>query len=204
MKYGNRPINWFEAIVNKMGGEDAANRFLRGELVISRPHSWSEEDGIIYFSVTSHGITGKQWANRFRTMDKHAKDMILSPDFRPTKGLTLEVAVVKNRRFKTTEDSTTYKIREFAAERKLLAPNPEVACLIRDKLLSIDLTDMHLDKIIVMHGPIKGSDGVSRLLCARRDFNCPLDTVPGGLGVVWYPRCGFAFVVSPEASTLRR
>ena len=33
-KYGHRPINWFKAIVNKIGGEDAADRFLRGELTI--------------------------------------------------------------------------------------------------------------------------------------------------------------------------
>lgn len=33
-KYGHRPHNWFEAIVNKMGGEENAEKFLRGELVI--------------------------------------------------------------------------------------------------------------------------------------------------------------------------
>ena len=33
-KYGHRSINWFEAIVNKIGGEDAADRFLRDELVV--------------------------------------------------------------------------------------------------------------------------------------------------------------------------
>ena len=39
-KYGHRPINWFEAIVNKLGGEEAADRFLRGELVVveARPN----------------------------------------------------------------------------------------------------------------------------------------------------------------------
>lgn len=36
-KYGHRPHNWFEAIVNKLGGEEAANRFLAGELVVSDP-----------------------------------------------------------------------------------------------------------------------------------------------------------------------
>lgn len=30
-KYGHRTYNWFEAIVNKLGGEEAAERFLRGE-----------------------------------------------------------------------------------------------------------------------------------------------------------------------------
>lgn len=34
-KYGHRPHNWFEAIVNMLGGEEAAEKFLRGELVVS-------------------------------------------------------------------------------------------------------------------------------------------------------------------------
>jgi len=34
-KYGHRSHNWFEAIVNKLGGESDAERFLRGELVVS-------------------------------------------------------------------------------------------------------------------------------------------------------------------------
>ena len=36
-KYGHRSHNWFEAIVNKLGGENAAERFLRGELVVTEP-----------------------------------------------------------------------------------------------------------------------------------------------------------------------
>lgn len=36
-KYGHRTINWFEAIVNKLGGEEAAEKLLRGELAVSEP-----------------------------------------------------------------------------------------------------------------------------------------------------------------------
>lgn len=36
-KYGQRNIDWFEAIVNKLGGEEGAERFLRGEVVIKEP-----------------------------------------------------------------------------------------------------------------------------------------------------------------------
>jgi len=34
-KYGHRTIHWFEGIVNKLGGEDAADDFLRGELKLA-------------------------------------------------------------------------------------------------------------------------------------------------------------------------
>jgi hypothetical protein len=36
-KYGHRPHDWFEAIVNKLGGEDGAEAFLRGELKLALP-----------------------------------------------------------------------------------------------------------------------------------------------------------------------
>jgi len=36
-KYGHRPHNWFEAIINKLGGEEAGEQFLRGELTVSKP-----------------------------------------------------------------------------------------------------------------------------------------------------------------------
>jgi len=34
-KYGHRSHNWFDAVINKLGGEDRAEMFLRDELVIS-------------------------------------------------------------------------------------------------------------------------------------------------------------------------
>jgi len=33
-KYGQRNLDWFEALVNKLGGEDGVERFLRDELVL--------------------------------------------------------------------------------------------------------------------------------------------------------------------------
>ena len=33
-KYGHRSMDWFEAIVNKLGGEEAAEKFLVGDLVV--------------------------------------------------------------------------------------------------------------------------------------------------------------------------
>lgn len=35
-KYGHRTHNWFEAIVNKLGGEECAEKFLRGEIVVQQ------------------------------------------------------------------------------------------------------------------------------------------------------------------------
>lgn len=34
-KYGHLPINWFEGLVNKIGGEETAQAFLRGEYILT-------------------------------------------------------------------------------------------------------------------------------------------------------------------------
>lgn len=41
-KYGHRPHNWFEEIVDKIGGEDAAEKFLRNEISVgvATPHAF--------------------------------------------------------------------------------------------------------------------------------------------------------------------
>src|SRR3989338_4837086 len=53
-----KTLGRIEAVWNKLGGEDGVDRFLRDELSVSEPtRSWREEDGVIYFSVTSDGTT---------------------------------------------------------------------------------------------------------------------------------------------------
>jgi len=106
------------AIVKKLGGHDSALRFLRDELSVSDPiRSWHEEDGVIYFSVTSDGTTGEEWIKRlgskcFRVRDC-AKDMLFSRDFKPTNGVATEVVVLKGMLFKD-DDRIMKKIRAAA------------------------------------------------------------------------------------------
>src|SRR3989338_5485130 len=81
------------AIVKKLGGHEMALRFLRDELSISEPaRSWHEEDGVIYFSVTSDGTTGEEWIKRLESdgfrIGKHARQILRSLDFKPTNGVT--------------------------------------------------------------------------------------------------------------------
>ena len=62
MKYGKLDLGQIEAVVNKLGGMDGLNKFLRGELVVSEPiQRWRERDGVIYLSLVSDGKTGPEW-----------------------------------------------------------------------------------------------------------------------------------------------
>lgn len=193
------------AIVKKLGGHEMALRFLRDELSVSEPtRSWREEDGVIYFSVTSDGTTGEDWITRleskgFRVGD-YAKQVLRSPDFKPTNGVTTEVAVLKGMLFEDN-DRITSRIRAEADKRKLNRPNAELACLIREKFTDEEIEAMDLWYIVVMHEPTYDSDGDPYFLYAHRDRNgrC-LQTYRGRLDDEWDLDYGFAFAVSQVGS----
>lgn len=188
------------AIVKNLGGHDAALKFLRGELTVSEPtRLWREQDGIIYFSVTPDGTTGEEWIVRlekrgFRVSD-YAKSVLRSPDFKPTTGVTIEIAVLKGTLFKDN-DRITKKIRAEAAKRKLLKPNAEIACLIRETFTDDEIEAMGLVWIIIMHEPIKDSGGGPFLLGADRDGGGRwLSTARDDPEFRWSRDDGFAFAV---------
>lgn len=193
------------AIVKKLGGKDGALKFLRGETSVSEPEkSWRENDGVIYFTVTSDGATGAEWIARlekkgFRVGD-YAKQVLLSKDFKPTTGVTTEVAVLKGMLFEDNQ-RITKNIRKNAEDRKLETPNAEIACLIREKFTDEEIEAMGLIWIVAMHEPIKDSDGDPSLLHARRDdvgrwLHACYDEPDRG----WDREIGFAFAVSQVSS----
>lgn len=204
-KYGHRPQNWFEAIVNKLGGEDAADRFLRGELSVSQPTcSWREENDIIYFSVTSDGATGEDWIRRLEEkglrVGDNAKELLRSSDFQPTSGVTTEVAVFKGTLFHDNIRSTNRILAE-ADKRKLLKPSTELACLIREMFKDKELRLMGLSNIFTMHEPIIDSDNDSILLVvSRQGFGSWIFTRVFSSTDDFKQDDGFAFVVA-NAST---
>ncbi|TSC83408.1 MAG: Uncharacterized protein G01um101417_627 [Parcubacteria group bacterium Gr01-1014_17] len=194
------------AIVKKLGGHDMALRFLRDELSVSEPtRSWREEDDVIYFSVTSDGTTGEDWIKRlegngFRVGD-YAKQVLRSPDFKPTSGVTTEVAVLKGTLFEDN-DRITKKIRAEADKRKLSKPNAELACLIRLKFTDKEIEDMGLWYIVAMHEPINDSDGYPGLLGSGRDVDGQwLDAYSVLPGDGWGSGHGFAFALPQVQSS---
>jgi hypothetical protein len=163
---------------------------------------WRKQDGVIYFSVTSDGTPGPKWIERLEGngfhVEKYAKQVLCSPDFKPTNGITIEVAVLMGMLF-ANNDRTKKKILAEADKRKLTKPNAEVACLIRELFTDEEIEQMGLWWIVVMHEPIKDSDDDPILLSARRDcggrrLRACVDFSDGG----WDRGNGFAFVVSEK------
>jgi hypothetical protein len=201
----NLTMGQLNAIVKLLGGEGNALRFLRGELTVSEPvRRWREQDGVIYFSVTSSGMTGPQWIEYFAKkgiqLSSWAKDVLLSPDFKPTNGVTTEVAVLKGMLF-TDNNRITSKIRAEADKRKLIKPEAELGCLIRDMFTDAEIEVMGLVWIVAFHEPIKDSDGYPLLLAADRGgVGHWLSACYGKPGRRWYSGGGFAFAVSQVSS----
>ncbi len=189
------------AVIKKLGGADQALKFLRGELSVSEPtRNWREEDGVIYFSVTSDGTTGEEWIKRLEDkgfrVGNYAKSILRSADFKPATGITTEVAVLKGILFEDN-DRITKKIRTEAANRNFQTPNAEIACLIREQFTDEEIKAMGLTWIVAMHEPIKDSGGDPRLLYASRGGDgCWLDAHYGEPDYGWDRGGGFAFAVS--------
>ena len=189
------------AMVKKLGGEEGALRFLRGDATVSvPPQRWLEKDGVIYFWVTSNGMSGKEWITYFEkkgvVLGYKAKEILSSADFTPTKDTPNKIAVLKSMLISGSRESGNSKsvytsdFLSFAKFKKLLEPNIELACLIRDMFSDEEIEAMGLDKIAVGH---KECQGISTLLCVSRRFgkgNSLEGYVPSCLGTN-----GMAFIV---------
>ncbi|TSC54895.1 MAG: hypothetical protein LiPW30_361 [Parcubacteria group bacterium LiPW_30] len=195
-----------------MGTAEGIRAFLRGELSISSPpRSWREEDGVIYFSVTPDGADGETWITLLEgnifLVEYCAKEVLRSPSFKSTNGVTTEVAVLKGMLFED-QCRITELIRAHAEafrtpdKRKLEKPNAELACLIRRKFTDKEIEAMGLTCIVAMHEPINDSDGNPGLLSARRDGGGRwLNAYNGRSDCRWGRDHGFAFAVSQARPT---
>ncbi len=171
-------------------------------VLVAATRSWREKDGVIYLTLISDGTTGSQWVEMFPESPKWTRDVLLSPDFKPTKGVVYQVAILKGTLF-SDNDRVTKKIRKYADDRKLTKPNAELACLIRKNFSNEDIEAMGLVWIVAMHDPIKDSGGVRRLLCADRDYSArDLDTADGHSGRRWFDDGGFAFLLSQDQDSV--
>jgi len=181
--------------------DEAVRRMNAREWTVSKPiKRWREVDDVIYFTVVSDGTTGEAWITRLELkgfrIGHYAKSVLCSKSFKSTIGV-YEIAVLKGSLFSDNE-RITENIRNRGRDLELIAPNMEVACLIREMFTDKELEDMDLWYIIVMHNPVLDSVllGVNRARDGRR-----LDVCNGNSGVRWNPEHGFALVRSRVSST---
>ncbi|MDO8557512.1 MAG: hypothetical protein Q7R98_03580 [Candidatus Jorgensenbacteria bacterium] len=207
----NLTAGQLNAIVKKLGGHDAAIKLLRGTLTVSEsPRKWNEKKGIIYFSVTSSGMTGEEWVNRpesekgFR-IGECARDTLLSQDrfqipeedFTPTSNVTTKIAVLKGTLFNINKRHTR-DVRVKAKDLGLREPNTEESCLIHEAFTEKEIAMMGLIEIVAMHELVNGPQGGPGLLF-RTDRSGGSEFLRGCGGFtpgdLWSKKTGFAFAI---------
>lgn len=160
---------------------------------------WLKKDGHILFKVTSDGTTGPEWVKRLEErglfVSPCAKSVLFSPDFRPTSGKIMQIFVCLGNHWRD-EHQSTGNIRAMAKALKLVSPNPEVACLIREKFSGEEIKAMGFLQIVVMHEPITIGGGYPCILRVyREDDGQSMSGCYGGSVYGWNRDVGFAFVI---------
>jgi hypothetical protein len=191
-------LNALVKMMKKQAGDNAVERFLSGQLKVSE--LWHEENGIIYFSVTSNGVTGSEWVKRLESKGIVLNDRAIELLFyalKPSNGITTRIAVLKENFF-SSDNIVPESFRILVAnEQNFVISNLEIACLIRDKFTDNDIKTMGLDSIVVMHH-MSDSD-IGGMTLHKETFRIYSRTFHAGYGdscSVWEPFIGSALVCS--------
>lgn len=173
---------------------NTAKFFKTGLEIYSRPGS------VVYFSVTSNGMTGEEWVEHFEKkgvrIEGSANKLLLSPSFKPTSGITTKVAILSSTLFRdmARELGKSEEVRGDAHDFGFTDPEIEISCLIRDMFSDEEIKSMGLCNITVMHKPVNLPSFSGKLL-----FN--VSTGDGGNLLTtrfnwtsWGQKSGVAFV----------
>jgi hypothetical protein len=116
-------------------------------------------------------------------------------DFKPTTGVTTEVAVLRGMLF----DDQSRIIKNIIAEadkHKFSRPNTELSCLIRVKFTNKEIQAMGLKRIVAVHESFGDYDFYPFLLGGDTFADGYLYECGGSPDSKWHRNYGFAFVVS--------
>ncbi len=159
---------------------------------------WFEENGLVYFTVTSDGTSGPKWVSRLEQRNCRIKDcakrVLFSSSFDSTSGVTTKVVIFRGLFF-GNNDRSFGKIKAFAVGCRFFAPQLEIACLIRQRFTDKEIEEMGFWRIVVMR-PVKDFNGDWRLLSINRSAGGNwLDTNFITPSLKLDRNLGFAFVV---------
>jgi hypothetical protein len=177
-------------------------KFRRLKLDFNHGKKWYGVDGVIYIKLISDGATGEEWIKRLEKrgiqLTQAAKDLLLSDNFKPTTGVIYTIAILKSDLF-VEGDSTTENVICEALKRKMVTPNLEVACLLREMFWDKEIEEMGFYWVTIFHKPFEDNDGSLNFLSTDRDSDGVwLSVRCDKFNFGWGSHRGFVFEVSQE------
>ncbi|MEK7149033.1 MAG: hypothetical protein AAB796_01365 [Patescibacteria group bacterium] len=155
--------------------------------------------------LLADGRAGKDWIPRLKgrdvSIDDEAKYMLRSPNFKPTKGVSIDVAILKGR-YLVDNNQIIKNVHAEAKKCKWSKPNADLVCLILENFTEEEIEVMDLRDIVAMHEPFNDSDDDPPLLSTfvfYRDGRW-LHAYRSRPHIGWHFERGFAFVVSQSGS----
>lgn len=155
-------------------------------------------------------LTGSLWITCLEKKEYNvsswAKDILNSPAFKPSKKMKLEYVIVKFSDIGKKDYYTTQEIRDYAESKGYVTPAADLAPILLEEISGEDMEKLSLRWLIVMHEPIKSSDGDPRLLIVDRGGGGRwLGAGYGRPDDGWDREYGFVFLApkSPLYSNLR-
>jgi hypothetical protein len=192
------------AVALLRGTHDLVSRDVIARL---RARDCYKHDGVWYATVTSNGWLGSQWFSWFVKqeifipLDVH--DFLLSPNFKPTEGVTTKLAIVSGKYYPGGVSHDTCPDMEREIDRLKLAPvNPEVACLLCMAFSIGEFQDVGFEHWFVMHAPMRSDvdGGPARLMVtdpqASKNYGLSLRTARGNLAG-WNDEAGYVYACDP-------
>lgn len=135
---------------------------------------WETDDqGIIRFDVTSHGVTGIDWLRVYLFhVDDITEKVLMSDRFRSTINRKRQIILIPGSIYKGDLEHHIARLKfrrivnDILIDRGFVAPTLEDVCLIRDYLSDEDIKKMGFEWILPLHARIIFTKGdFSRYLC---------------------------------------
>lgn len=178
--FDDKTHGWSKAVVQRMGGVEIADAFLRGEYELRPVAKATTSAERITFMVTGTGLTAEEWTKRLESKGYkllgYAKEILSKPDYdrnhRLEAGKEYKIVLVRGKEIRKDSDRSTANLKAMAScefgGQSVTGLKGELALLVSEKFTHAELEAMGLGYIIVLHEPIIGSDGHPRVLRSRR------------------------------------
>lgn len=161
---------------------------------VKRP--WVTDNYFTTLSVVSDGTTGPKWVEIFKDLSEYEKSVLLSEQFKATKGVRYKIVIIKGSLAKSKEVLTS-SIEKGAFGLGFSESNLEVICLLRRMLSDEEIRKyMGFDLIVLMNKVYIAELIKPMLIGINTNTSTPFELFPYNDCGIWSQEDGFIYEIS--------